>query len=97
MQLRIDRHGQAHCVYGELIDLAALGSLTIRRGSFVEPDDRGQWTADLSPIGGPHLGPFAHRSQALSAEQSWLEEHWVLVSNVSVRMALSKSRRVRPR
>lgn len=78
MQLVIDRHGQVHCVYSEVIDLAVLGSLTIRRGSFVEPDDEGRWTADLSPIGGPCLGPFAHRSQALVAEQSWLEQHWLV-------------------
>lgn len=76
MQLVIDRQGRVRCLYSEVIDLAALGPQTIQRGSFVEPDYRGQWSADLSPAGGPRLGPFALRSQALDAEQSWLE-HWL--------------------
>ena len=31
----------------------------IRRASHVEPDEAGRWWADLSPVGGPRLGPFA--------------------------------------
>ena len=31
----------------------ALGQLTIRRASHVEPDEWGRWTADLTPIAGP--------------------------------------------
>jgi hypothetical protein len=49
--------------------------MSIRRASHVEPDDDGQWWADLSPVNGPHLGPFAKRSEALTAESSWLEQH----------------------
>ena len=30
MQLRIDPSGQVRCVYGEVLDLAALGALTIQ-------------------------------------------------------------------
>jgi hypothetical protein len=41
MLLRIDRQGQVACVYGEVFDLAALGPVTIRRGSHVEPDAGG--------------------------------------------------------
>ncbi len=77
MQLMIDPSGQVRCLSSETIDLASLGSLSISRGSHVEPDEEGQWLADLSPVSGPCLGPFMKRSEALAAEQSWLEEHWL--------------------
>jgi hypothetical protein len=57
--------------------LDALGRPTILRASHVEPDQQGRWQADLSPVGGPVLGPFLRRSEALEAERSWLEEHWL--------------------
>jgi hypothetical protein len=75
MELFIEPTGQVRCLYGEGFDLGLLGSLTIRRASHVEPTDGGRWTADLSPIGGPTLGPFAQRSQALAAEIRWIEGH----------------------
>jgi hypothetical protein len=77
MELVISSDGTARCVYGEEIDLASIGSLTIRRGSHVEPDDVGQWLCDLSPVNGPALGPFVNRSEALTAEQTWLSQHWL--------------------
>jgi hypothetical protein len=77
MRLRIDPQGRVLAVYGEAIDLAALGPLSIRRASHVEPDPAGRWWADLGPVGGPRLGPFARRSQALAAERAWLEERWL--------------------
>lgn len=77
MHLIIDTSGQVFCLYAEMIDLASLGALTIQRGSHVEPDGQGQWFADLAPVHGPRLGPFAQRSQALAAEQGWLEGHWL--------------------
>ena len=77
MQLIIDPGGQVRCLYTETIDLAVLGSLTIARASHVEPDELGRWIADLSPVDGPCLGPFLKRSEALTAEQTWLEEHWL--------------------
>jgi hypothetical protein len=73
----IDRNGQVRCVYGETIDLATLGQVTIRRGSHVEPDANGKWWADLSPVSGPKLGPFDRRTEALAAELDWLEKHWL--------------------
>jgi hypothetical protein len=76
MQLRIDPHGKVTCVYDEVIDLIALGPLNIRRASHVEPDDTDKWWADLAPVGGPLLGPFRLRSEALEAERAWLETHW---------------------
>jgi hypothetical protein len=75
MQMVIDATGRVRCLYGEAIDLAALGELTIRRASHVEPDGEGRWWADLSPVQGPRLGPFALRSHALEAERRWLEAH----------------------
>lgn len=77
MQLVIGPAGRIRCLYGELIDLAALGPLAIRRGSHVEPTGDGQWLCDLSPVAGPTLGPFGCRSQALAAEVAWLEKHWL--------------------
>ena len=77
MQMVIDPAGRLRCVYDEAIDLAALGQPRIVRGSQVEPTVQGQWVADLSPADGPTLGPFATRSQALAAERTWLEEHWL--------------------
>jgi hypothetical protein len=74
MQLLIDPQGQVVCLYGEAIDLAALGRLTIARASHVEPDADGLWWADLAPVQGPRLGPFARRSLALQAEEQWLEQ-----------------------
>jgi hypothetical protein len=75
MQLFVDPKGTARCIYGEELDLSALGSLTIRRASHVEPGDDGRWFVDLSPVRGPRLGPFDLRSAALASEQRWLERH----------------------
>jgi hypothetical protein len=77
MRLVIDPGGRVRCLYGEAVDLAALGTLSIRRASQVEPDGDGAWWADLAPVGGPRLGPFARRGLALEAEKAWLEEHWL--------------------
>ena len=77
MQLVIQPGGIVHCLYGEEIDLHKIGAMSIARGSHVEPDPEGQWTADLSPVDGPVLGPFANRSRALEAERQWLETHWL--------------------
>jgi hypothetical protein len=69
--------GTARCVYSEAIDLAALGTTSVSRASHVEPGAEGGWTADLSPVGGPTLGPFDRRSDALCAEAEWLDAHWL--------------------
>ena len=50
MHLRIDPGGAVTCVYGEAIDLGGLGEVSIRRGSWVEPDEQGNWWADLAPV-----------------------------------------------
>ena len=78
MQLVIDPSGRVRTIYSESIDLTSLGNPTIVRASHVEPDRDGRWHADLRPMLGPVLGPFANRSEALAAEVAWLEEHWLL-------------------
>ncbi len=77
MQIVVQPDGSLRCLYSEELDLRSLGQLTITRGSHVEPTADGQWTADLSPVNGPLLGPYANRSQALEAERLWLEQHWL--------------------
>jgi hypothetical protein len=77
MRLVISPTGSVRCLYSEELDLAALGKLEIARASYVEPTADGQWLADLAPVGGPVLGPFAQRSDALAAEVEWLERHWL--------------------
>jgi hypothetical protein len=63
----------------DVAELAAeIGDVRIRRSSHVEPvatPAGPRWSADLSPVGGPLLGPFPLRTEALAAERSWLEEH----------------------
>ena len=57
-----------------LAPLLELGEGRIVRASHVEPDGT-LWSADLSPVGGPTLGPFQLRQEALDAERTWLEEN----------------------
>ena len=72
MELVVDAGGGVKCIYDETLDLRALGRLTITRASHVEPDAEGCWWADMAPSGGPVLGPFGTRGQALQAEKRWL-------------------------
>ena len=58
-------------------DLAAtlqVGKATTCRAGRVEPSQDG-WNADLRPVNGPVLGPFARRDEALQAEANWLREN----------------------
>ncbi|QEG41331.1 hypothetical protein [Roseimaritima ulvae] len=77
-ELVIEPGGMVRMVYSELLEPHLLGRPTIRRGSHVEPTADGHWTADLSPVNGPTLGPFTNRSAALRAEVAWLHEHWLV-------------------
>ena len=83
MDLIIQADGVVRFVYDETLDLTTLGPLDIRRASHVEPTDDGRWTADLSPVDGPSLGPFTTRSEALVAEQEWLAAHWLRADALS--------------
>lgn len=73
MILRIEPDGTLVSVYTEALPLDELGRASIARASHVEPTPDGTWTADLAPVGGPVLGPYAKRSEALAAEVAWLE------------------------
>ena len=52
--------------------LREIADIVTRRASHVEPDGEG-WTADMAPMGGPVLGPFPLRADALAAEHEWLD------------------------
>jgi len=84
MELVVHADGSLRCLYDETVDLSPLGQVTIRRASHVEPTNQGQWQADLSPVQGPVIGPFALRSEALAAEFDWLRNHWLLTADASV-------------
>jgi hypothetical protein len=77
MQLIVELGGVVRCIYDEVIDLATLGNPAITRASHVEPDQQGRWWADMGPVGGPVLGPFDRRSEALEAEKGWLKRNWL--------------------
>lgn len=74
MIIRFDTNGTATTVYTEAVPLTELGAVRCTRASHVEPTSDGQWTADMGPVGGPVLGPYTLRSEALAAEVAWLEE-----------------------
>lgn len=59
----------------DLLLLFKTGKCAISRVSSVEPTTDGRWEADLSPVGGPTLGPFDTRTEALDAEVAYLHEH----------------------
>ncbi len=77
IEILVDQCGSLRLIYDETLDLDRLGHVSIRRGSHVEPTSDGQWTADLHPVGGPVLGPFHLRSEALTAEVEWLRQYWI--------------------
>ncbi len=57
-----------------LAPLMELGSGYLQRASHIEPQGT-EWVADLSPMGGPTLGAFPLRNDALVAERDWLQRH----------------------
>lgn len=74
--LRFDATGSVSFVWDDdLADLKEHGAVSIRRASHVEPDENGDWIVDLAPVGGPTLGPFDLRAEALAAEREWLRWH----------------------
>ncbi len=85
MILVVNGRGVVTFHYDETINLADLGYLEIVRASHVEPDAAGRWWADLNPVGGPVLGPFTLRSEALSAEREWLESRLCMPEPVTTR------------
>lgn len=76
MQIRV-QGDQIRFIYNdELQGLMTQGQAVTRRASHVEPDGAG-WTADMSPVGGPKLGPFTTRGEALQEEVAWLKAHGI--------------------
>jgi hypothetical protein len=78
MNLVVAPGGLVRCVYDEMVDLGTLGHPVITRAGHVEPLSGGGWSADLTPVRGPVLGPFDSRGAALDAELAWLEAHWLV-------------------
>lgn len=76
--LAIRPDGAARAIYDDRLApvFAALGRPVVTRAGRVEPVTEDGfaigWQADLSPVGGPVLGPFASRRDALEAEREWL-------------------------
>lgn len=74
MKITFEVDGRVKFIYDDAAAEVAkeVGALTIKRASHVEPDERGDWWADMGPVGGPPLGPFRTRESALAAERVWL-------------------------
>lgn len=69
----VEPSGQVKFIWNDRLSfLKSSGQATIKRASHVEPDENCQWGADMSPVGGPVLGPFDSREEALAAEAEWL-------------------------
>ena len=81
IELVIRPDGTVLALYTDALDFRALaqalasGPPEITRASRVEPTPDGRWTADLDPVGGPELGPFDLRDEALVAERAWLRRN----------------------
>lgn len=75
MIFEFNPNGTAKMIYTEEIDLNELGELNISRASHVEPTASGKWTANMAPVGGPVLGPYKTRKEALAEEIEWLEKN----------------------
>lgn len=75
-KLKISSSGEITAIHNDhLVSLYkdGRGTASIRRASHVEPTSDGLWTADMSPMNGPMLGPFETRQKALDAETDWLK------------------------
>ncbi len=71
--------GRIEFIYGDKMrPFLDLGKAEVKRASHVEPstvDGSIKWFADLSPVGGPTLGPFDERQDALDQEVEWLNQN----------------------
>jgi hypothetical protein len=82
MKLIIGKDGNARFLYNDKLKKAfkEQGKMKSKRASHVEPvEENGTvvWYADI--IGGPKLGPFDLREDALKAEIKWLEDNGIPV------------------
>ncbi len=67
--------GTGALIYTDAVDADALGRTETARASHVAPAPGGGWTADMAPSGGPVLGPFRRRAEALEAEVAWIRRN----------------------
>jgi hypothetical protein len=73
VQVIVGNDGSIRFIYDDdLLGLAACGKMKVSRASHVEPNSDGKWEADMSPVGGPVLGPYKTRNEALEEEVKWL-------------------------
>jgi hypothetical protein len=74
--LIVESSGEVRAIYSDRINaiLTQVGAMKIKRASNVDPED-GKWFADLSLSGGPKLGPFNLREDAIAAEVNWLKQN----------------------
>lgn len=80
MRITFEADGGVKFIYDDaaLPVAEVVGDVTVRRASHVEPvvdqlfASGVRWEADMSPVGGPVLGPFFTRDEALAAERDWL-------------------------
>ena len=76
--IRISPAGTVQFIYRDALrPLLTAGDGHIRRASHVDPTTDGRWTADLTPMKGPILGPYPTRADALTAETEWLTQNWL--------------------
>ncbi len=79
MGIVVEATGRLRFIWDDaLAGMTELGEATVCRASHVEPTGGERWNgwkADLSPVGGPTLGPFATHGAAIQAERNWLTAH----------------------
>lgn len=74
--IKISNDGTLQMIFSDdLLGVLGLGNSEIKRASHVEPTSDCKWTADMSPVGGPLLGPFSTRAMALKAETDWINQN----------------------
>jgi len=77
VHLYVDEDGSVTFVHDDRVAeaLGDLGKATTTRVSHVEPDHLGGWAADMRPLGGPVLGSYRTRQEALAAELEWVAQY----------------------
>lgn len=81
LTLLVGPQGEVLGLYDDRIPWREFGKCAIRRASHVEPTAQGEWCADLAPVGGPLLGPYVMRAEALQAEREYLAAHLANISS----------------
>ena len=72
MTIDFDADGAGHCLYGEDIDLQAIGTIACRRASHVEFNRTTQKWEVLPPDGGRPLFSATRRSHCIAWEKNHL-------------------------